>query len=301
MQAQAPNAPYVGLWSRLEDFDHAQLTRALERRQVTRSTLFRVTVHLVSAANQPAFARLNHDQWRRDFVREGLPLDEMIERVERLAASGTVTYGELEAALPELGERPFRLRCLTPLVHVPPSGTWRRPRIQLTTASRWLGTEPPDAGEAARILVRSYLAAFGPATRADMLRFTGLRVATIDPALEALGGDLRRFEDGQGRELLDLPRAPRPAPDIPAPVRFLPKWDALLLSHDDRTRVLPEEYRSTVIRGGDVLETFLVDGMVAGSWRLVDRKIQLEPFAPLPSVVRRELEDEGRRLAGFLA
>ena len=301
MQAQAPNAPYIGLWSRLENFDQAQLTRALERRQVTRSTLFRATVHLVSAANQPAFARLTHDQWREDFVREGLPLDDMIERVERLAENGTFTYRELEGVMPELGERRFRVRCLTPLVHVPPSGTWRSPRIKLTTAQRWLGIKAPDAAGAAKTLVRSYLAAFGPATRADLLRFSGLRVGTIDLALEALDTDLRRFEDEEGRELLDLPRAPRPAPDTPAPVRFLPKWDALLLSHADRTRVLPDEYRSRVIKGGDVLETFLVDGLVAGSWRLTNGKIQLEPFAPLPRSVRRQLDDEGRRLAAFVA
>lgn len=301
MQAQAPNAPYIGLWSRLENFDQAKLTRALEQREVTRSTLFRATVHLVAASNQPAFARLTHDQWREDFMREGLPLDEMIERVERLAEQGTFTYGELEAAMPELGERRFRVRCLTPLVHVPPSGTWRKPRIKLTTATRWLGIEAPDAALAARTVVRSYLAAFGPAMRADVLRFSGLRVGAIDPALEALGKDLRLFQDEQGRELLDLPRAPRPAPDTPAPVRFLPKFDALLLSHADRTRVLPEEYRSTVIRGGDVLETFLVDGLVAGSWRLEDGKVKLEPFAPVPFAIRRELDDEGRRLAAFVA
>jgi hypothetical protein len=301
MQAQAPNAAYIGLWSRLANFEHAQLTRALERRQVTRSTLFRMTVHLVSAKNQPAFARLTHDQWREDFTREGLPLDEMIERVERLGEQGTFTYADLEAAMPELAERTFRVRCLTQLVHVPPSGTWRSPRIKLTTARSWLGIEGPDSAEAAKTLVRSYLTGFGPATRADLLRFSGLRVGTIDPALEALRADLRRFEDEEGRELLDLPRVPRPAPDTPAPVRFLPKWDALLLSHDDRTRVLPEEYRSTVIKGGDVLETFLVDGLVAGSWRFVNGTIELEPFAPLPRAVRRELDDEGRRLAGFLA
>jgi hypothetical protein len=300
MQAQAPNAPYVGLWSRLESFDRAQLTQALERRQVTRSTLFRATVHLVSAANQPAFARLTHDQWREDFVREGLPLDEMIERVERLAENGTFSYGELEAAMPELGERRFRVRCLTPLVHVPPSGTWRSPRIKLTTARRWLGIEAPDAAEAAKALINSYLEAFGPAARADVLRFSGLRVGAIDPALEALDGDLRRFEDEQGRELLDLQRAPRPSADTPVPVRFLPKWDALLLSHDDRTRVLPEEYRSTVIKGGDVLETFLVDGFVAGSWRFRNGEVEIEPFSPLPRSVRRDLDDEALSLARFL-
>ena len=301
MQAQAPNAPYIGLWSRLEGFSRESLTRALERRQVTRSTLFRTTVHLVSGANHPAFARVNHDQWREDFLREGISVDELIDRVERLAANGTFAYADLESALPELGERRFRARCLTPLVHVPPSGTWRRPRIALTTAKRWLGGRMPAAGAAARTLVRSYLAAFGPATRADLLQFSGLRVGAVDPALEALRHELRRFEDERGRELLDLPRAPLPAVETPAPVRFLPKWDALLLSHADRTRVLPDEYRTTVINGGDVQETFLVDGAVAGSWRLRDGKVETAPFAPLPPAARREVEGEASRLAAFLA
>jgi hypothetical protein len=301
MQAQAPNAPYVGLWSRLDTFEKNRLTRALERRLVTRSTLFRMTVHLVSAANQPAFARLTHDEWREEFLREGLPLDELVERVERLARGGLFTYGDLKAAIPELRERPFRVRCVTPLVHVPPSGTWRRPRIKLTTARHWLRSAKPKPPDAAKILIRSYLRAFGPASRADLLRFSGLRARTLDPALAALDPELRHLEDDYGPPLLDVPRAPLPDPDTPAPIRFLPKWDALLLSHDDRTRVLPADYRSTVIRGGDVLQTFLVDGFVAGAWRVEDGKIALEPFAPLPRTARRELDDEARRLAAFLA
>jgi hypothetical protein len=301
LQAQSPNAPYIALWSRLEAFEKDRLTRALERRFVTRSTLFRMTVHLVSAANQPAFARLTHDEWHKDFLREGLPLDELVARVERLARDGTFSYADLEAALPELGKRPFLVRCVTPLVHIPPSGTWRRPRIKLTTARRWLGSPTPEPVEAAKVLIRSYLRAFGPASRADLLRFSGLRVSTLDPALAALDAELRHVEDERGRTLLDVRGAPLPAPDTPAPVRFLPKWDALLLSHDDRTRVLPDEYRSTVIRGGDVRETFLVDGMVAGTWRSEDGTVALKPFAPLARTVRRELDDEARRLAAFLA
>jgi uncharacterized protein YcaQ len=301
MQAQDPKMPYIGLWSRLEGFRKERLTRAYERRQLTRSTLFRVTVHLVSAADQPAFARVVHDQWRADLLRERLPLDEMIERVERLAESGPFTYAELEAALPELGTRPFRVRCVTPLVHVPPSGTWGTTRVRLTTADRWLDRPAPPRREAASILVRRYLQAFGPATRADLLRFSGLRVSSVDPALEALEPELVRFEADDTRELLDLRRAPRPGPGTAAPVRFLPQWDALLLSHADRSRVLPSEYREAVIAGGWVHPTFLVGGVVAGIWKPREARVELEPFSPLPLRLRREVEDEARRLEAFLA
>jgi hypothetical protein len=301
MQAQAPNSPYVGLWTRLEGFDRAKLTRALAQRRVTRSTLFRITVHLVSAADQPAFARLNHTQWREDFLREGLPYDDLVARVEELAQNETFTYADLEAAMPELGERRHRVRCFVPLVHVPPSGTWGKPRIRLTTAERWLEPSIPSSEAAAKHLVRSYLRAFGPATRADLQLFSHLRAATIDAALESLEGELRRFEDEEGRTLLDAPRAPLPPADAPAPVRFLPKWDALLLSHKDRSRALPPEYQREVINGGDVKETFLVDGFVAGTWRHRKGKIELEPFEPLPARARRDLEAEGRRLAAFLS
>jgi hypothetical protein len=300
MQAQWPPAPYVGLWSRLEGFRHEQLTRALERKRVTRSTLFRMTVHLVSAKNQPAFARLVHDQWRKDFEREGLPLGELEERIERLADDGLFTYADLNAVLPELEPRGFRVRCLTPLVHVPPSGTWGRPRIKLTTAERWLGVRMPPADEAAEHVIRSYLRAFGPATRADLLQFSGMRVAALDPALEALRPSLLSLEAEGGRELLDLPRAPRPDPSTRAPVRFLPPFDALVLSHRDRTRVLPEDYRRRVIRGGDVRPTFLVDGLVAGEWRREANRVKVEPYAPLPARARREVDGEARRLAAFL-
>jgi hypothetical protein len=254
----------------------------------------------VAARLQPSFAAVTHAQWHKELLREGVPLDELVERVERLAEDGTFTYKDLEAAAPELAPRPFRVRSLTPLVHVPPSGTWDQLRIRLTTASRWLGAAEPPFEEAAKTLVRSYLRAFGPASRADLLRFSGLRVTAVDPALEALEPELRRFEDESGRVLLDVPRAPLPEPQTPAPVRFLPKWDALLLSHDDRSRVMTAEHQRLVIDGGDVDATFLVDGFVAGRWRYERGKVELEPFDPLPRRGRRELEDEAKRLAGFL-
>jgi winged helix DNA-binding protein len=301
MQAQWPPAPYIGLWTRLESFRLEQLTAALELKRVTRSTLFRMTVHLVSAKDQPAFARLVHDQWRSDFDAEGLAVEELQARIERLAADGLFTYADLNAVLPELEPRGFRVRCLTPLVHVPPSGTWGKVRIRLTTADRWLGAPKPSAEEAAERLIRSYLRAFGPASRADLLQFSGLRVAALDPTLDRLRPSLTRREAEDGRELLDLPRAPRPDPKVPAPVRFLPPFDAILLSHRDRTRVLPEEYRSRVIRGGDVRPTFLVDGLVAGEWQREGERVKVEPYAPLPASVRREVDGEARRLAAFLA
>jgi hypothetical protein len=193
------------------------------------------------------------------------------------------------------------VRCLTPLVHVPPSGTWGHPRVRLTTANRWLDGPAPSQAEAGALFVRRYLGAFGPATRQDLLKFSGLRVADIKPGLEALEGRLQWFQDDQGRELIDLPRAPRPDASTPAPVRLLPRWDALLLSHADRSRVLPSDYQAAVIIGGWVHPTFLVDGVVAGTWRHENGRVKLEPFAPLPRTVRREAEDEAARLAAFLA
>jgi hypothetical protein len=301
LQAQSAREAYIGLWSRLAGFRKEQLTRALERRRVVRATLFRVTIHFVSATNHAAFALLNHRRWREDLLREGIPVDDLVERVEHLAESGTFTYADIGALAPELGEQQFRVRCLTPLVHVPPSGTWGHSEVRMTTAQRWLDLPSPSQPEASALLVRRYLGAFGPATPRDLLAFSGLRSADVARGLELLDGQLRRFADEEGRELFDLPRAPRPAADTAAPVRFLPRWDALLLSHADRTRVLPSAYRPTVVKGGWVHPTFLVDGVVAGLWKQKGLRIELEPFAPLPRRARRELEDEARRLEAFLA
>lgn len=294
VQAQSIPDAYLGLWARLAGFRRSKLTRALEQGRVIRATLFRTTLHYVSATNHAAFAALVHRRWREELLRNDVPVDELAARIERLADDGPFTYAEASEVAPELGARPFLVRCIRPLVHVPPAGTWGHTRVRLAPA-KLPAVEP---AEAAALLVRRYLGAFGPASRQDLLAFSGLRVRDVDAGLE---GRLRRFEDEQGRELFDLPRAPRPAADTPAPVRFLPRWDALLLSHADRTRVLPEEYRSTVITGGWVHATFLVDGLVAGTWRQEKGKVKTDPFAPLPRSARRELENEARRLEAFHA
>ena len=302
MQAQDVRGPYIGLWSRLDGFRREQLTRAYERRRVVRGTLFRVTMQLVAAADHAAFAMRMQSRWADEFRNWKLPADELAKRIHALAEKGPFTFAEANAAVPELPERyRWRVRCLTPLVHVPPAGTWGTVRVRAITAERWLGGDRPDERESAAQLVRRYLGAFGPATREDLLRFAGLRVKDVQAGFEELEGRLLRFDSEDGRVLYDLRRAPRPAADTPAPVRFLPMWDHLILGYDDRTRTLPREYKPAVIqKNGDVLQTFLVDGVVAGLWRLETEKVKVEPFAPLPRTVRRELDDEARRLAAFL-
>ena len=169
---------------------------------------------------------------------------------------------------------------------------------------RFVAIEEPEAHdplEARAEILRRYLAAFGPASRRDMVKWTMMHVPDIQRALDVLE-PLRRFRDEHGRELLDVPRTTLPDPETPAPVRFLPKWDNVLLAFADRTRVLPEPYRRTVIgTNGDVAQTFLVDGFVAGMWRFENGRVMLEPFATLAPSVRREVEDEAERLAAFLA
>jgi hypothetical protein len=158
-----------------------------------------------------------------------------------------------------------------------------------------------DPTEARAEILRRYLAAFGPASRRDIGTWSMMHVPEIMRALERLE-PLRRFRDEHGRELLDVPRAPLPEAETPAPVRFLPKWDNVLLAFADRTRVLPEQYRKTVIAmNGDVAQTFLVDGFVAGMWSVKDGRVALELFAPLSRSTQRELREEAGRLEAFLA
>ncbi len=154
------------------------------------------------------------------------------------------------------------------LVRVPPSGTWERRRADLyALAEDWVGPVDSKPAEGAEHLVRRYLQGFGPARATEIADWAGVNVKTIRPALERLS--LRRFQDEQGKELVDLPRAPLPDPDTPAPVRFLPVWDATLLVHARRTQILPEEYRPRVfnVKTPQSVNAFLVDGQVAGTWR----------------------------------
>ena len=190
----------------------------------------------------------------------------------------------------------------TPLVRVPPSGTWEQRRADLyATADAWIGpsTSTPAAGAAH--LVRRYLAAFGPASAKDVQSFTGLAATTVREAIEGI--PIRRFRTEDGGELLDVPRAPLPDPATPAPVRFLPTWDATLLVHARRTQILPERFRSEIfdVKTPHSVPTFLVHGHVAGTWRFEGGRVTTTAFEPLPRAVRRELAEEAARLAAFHA
>jgi hypothetical protein len=296
----APNA-YIRLWSCLEGFRRDDLTRALERRTVVQATLMRATIHVVSKRDFWPLAvavRAAHRGWLLR-VRKPRPdereLERTAERIRELMTSGPLRYEELD----ELTER--RWHDAGPwleLVRVPPSGTWEQRRAHLfQTAERWLGPERIEADDALDHLVRRYLAAFGPAPRTDIASWAGMKTGDVAPALERL--TLRRFRDEAGKELLDLPRAPLPDPETPAPARFLPTWDAALLVHARRTGILPERYRPLIFnsRIPPSVPTFLVDGAVAGTWRFDDGRIELEPFEKLDRAVLRELREEGERLA----
>jgi hypothetical protein len=307
MQAQWPPSPYVGLWSRVAGFRRESLEQAVLRGRVVKPTVMRGTLHLLTARDYPIFfAALQamptwYDETHLAHAREAM------QGVRALAEGGQLTLKEaLEQLEREHGHvatearRIFHaLRRHAHLLHVPESALWASRPV----AAYYAHPEPtPVETLAARAeVVRRYLAAFGPSTRADIADWSGLRVTDFLPALELLE-PLRRFRDENGRELLDLPRAPLPPAGTPAPVRFLPKWDNTLLAHADRRRVLPDELRKAVIaKNGDVAQTFLVDGVVAGSWSADGKgKVALTPFAPLPRTARRAVDEEAARLQAWL-
>ena len=308
IQAQYAPSMYIGLWSRLEGFERAALTRALERRSVIQATLMRSTIHLVSARDYWPLALAvrapRREHWLR--VAPDAPRDaEMTALARRLHAAldgGAMRRTEVEALIGKRATQAINL--WLEIVRAPPSGTWERRRADLyAAAADWLGPPPDEAGEAAgrELLVRRYLAAFGPAARGDVAAWAGVPIGAIASALERVR--LRRFASEDGEELVDLPRAPLPPADTPAPVRFLPTWDATLLVHARRAGILPEEHRPRIFntKTPQSVPTFLVDGAVAGTWRYDSGKVDLEPFGRLDRATTRALRDEAARLAAFHA
>jgi hypothetical protein len=306
LQAQYAPSMYIGLWSRLHGFERATLTRALERRSVVQGTLLRSTIHLVSARDYWPWAEAIRTSRREHWLRVApdAPRDaEMTALARRLRAAldgGTLPRTEVEALIGKRATQAINL--WLNIVRAPPSGTWERRRADLYAAAEdWLGPPPDDANEVGgrELLVRRYLAAFGPATRAAAASWAGLKPAELEPAFAAIA--LRRFESEDGDELLDLPRAPLPPADTPAPVRFLPTWDATLLAHARRTQILPEEHRPRIFntKTPQSVPTFLVDGAVAGTWRYDGGTVELEPFGRLDRAATRALREEAARLAAF--
>jgi winged helix DNA-binding protein len=308
IQAQYAPSMYIGLWSRLADFERDSLTRALERRSVIQATLMRSTIHLVSAGDYWPFAAATREarweSWQRGHMRSGpapAAVRAAARRVDRMLADGPRTRAELVAGIDSalFGGAGTRLN----LVRVPPSGTWERRRADLYgRAEDWLGPAPPiSEDEAVDLLIRRYLRAFGPASVADVASWAGMQIAPVKAALERI--DLRQFRDEKGGLLLDLPRAPLPAADTAAPVRFLPTWDATLLVNCRRTQILPEEHRPKIfhIKKPQSENTFLVDGAVAGVWKQDGDRVRPHPFGRLRRSDRDELEAEAERLADYIA
>jgi hypothetical protein len=290
------------MWTRLDGFARDDLHAALRARTLVRATMMRATLHLVTAADFAAFRPLLHPLLAGAARRfPEIDFDAVAAVAERLLAEGPHTFNELRPRLenefPGAYDRAlgYAVRMLVPLIMVPTEDQWSFPR---ESAFALPGIEPaaePDLGT----FVERYLAAFGPATAADMQTWSGL--TGLKSVMNGMRDRLEVLVDEHGKELFDLPEAPRPEGDMPAPVRFLPDFDNLMLGHADRTRVLPEEYRGQVVtKNLRVRATYLVDGFVAGTWQIKrtggKAKLLITPFTPVSPEV---LEEEGMALLAF--
>jgi Winged helix DNA-binding domain len=317
MQAQAPFPPYTGLWTRLTGFQPTELADALLNRQVVRIVLMRGTVHLVSAADacflrpliQPLLDRDLRTNTQYARLLTDLDLPKIADTARRVLAERPHTAKELGTALTEHwpDRDPAALahaaRGLLPLVQVPPRAVWGRSgQTAYHTAEHWLDRELDKSPDPKRMITR-YLTAFGPATIADMQTWAGL--TRLREVAETL--DLRTFRTDDGRELYDLPDAPRPDADTPAPVRYVPEFDNILLSYADRTRIMSEEHRKRLfgVKNGVFPGTFLVDGHVRGSWRITKQRksavLTLTPWARTTKKDQTALTKEGLRMLDFAA
>jgi hypothetical protein len=317
MQAQVPVDPYVGLWSRLEGFEPDELSRLISEREAVRLPLLRTTLHLVTARDSLSMRPLLQPVLERGF-RSGSPFWRQLSGIDldALLAAGRELIEErprTTAALARLlHERwsdfdptslSYAIRYLVPLVQVPPRGLWGGGgQATWATLEAWLG-RPLSADGSLDELVLRYLASFGPASVTDVRTWSWL--TEVREVMERLRPRLRVFSDERGRELFDLPDAPRPEPATPAPVRFLPQYDNFVLSHDDRSRVIRDEHRRPLL--ADTNATFgpvLVDGFVAATWKIIReggaRSMRIQPLEPLAKRDASAVTDEGARLLAFL-
>lgn len=313
MQAQVPTDPYIGLWSRLEGFEPGELAGLLENRHAVRAvTMMRTTIHLVTARDclairpllQPVVERaFRHGPFSKALA--GLDIDEVVAAGRALLTERPRTIADVGKVLRErwpdrdadsLG---YAVRYLVPAVQTPPRGIWGKGgRPILATAESWLG-RPLEVDPSVDELVLRYLATFGPASASDVQTWswmTGMR-----EVLERLRPRLRTFRDERGRELFDLPDAPLPDPETPAPVRFLPEFDNVYLSHDDRSRIVDRKYLDQVLMHGFLL----VDGFIRGVWKIDRRRdaatLVIGLWEALPAQDRMEVEEEAVRLLEFAA
>jgi hypothetical protein len=316
LQAQAPNPPYIGLWTRLLDFRCDQLAQLIRDRQIVRVALMRGTIHLVTARDCLALRPLVQPVLDRAIYANGSLISELrhvdigtlVADARTLLEERPLTNGQLSTALKaswpshDPSALTHAVRCLAPLVQVPPRGIWgAKGQAMHTTAEHWLG-KAIDTNVSLDHLVLRYLGGFGPASVMDIQTWCGL--TGLDEIVDRLRPALRTFRDESGRELFDLPDAPRPDPARQAGVRFLPEFDNVLLSYADRRRIISDEDRKRIYTvNGLVPGTVLVDGFVHGKWK-IDRgdgaaKLVVEPFRKLSKKDSAAIVEEGLRLISF--
>ena len=313
MQAQLPNAPYVALWSRLEGFEPAELSELVADRRAVRMSLMRATIHLVTADDALALRPVMQPALERDVYPNstygrhrlaGLDMEAVLTAARELVADRPLTNAQLRDALAarwpdrDAAALAYAVRGLLPMVHVPPRGIWHRSGpIALTTVEAWLGRPLAPLPDPDGVILR-YLGAFGPSTVADAqawARLTGLR-----EVLDRLRPRLAVFRDEDGRELFDLPDAPRPDPETPAPPRFLPEYDNVLLAHADRTRFVEDDVRRRIQAEGLAVGSLLVDGTAGGTWTTArqdgSQVITIRAIEPMRESEREEVAAEALRL-----
>jgi hypothetical protein len=316
LQSQAPNPPYIGLWTRLVDFRHEDLSSLIHDRTAVRIALMRSTIHLVSAEDCLWLRQVLRPVIERDFssgygkLLIGLDVAGVAAAGRALVEEQPRTFKEIGALLQERWpDRDVQVlsqavRSYVPLVQVPPRGLWGQSGQAIhTSAETWLGRPLDQNIDPAKLFTR-YLAAFGPATVRDAQAWSGL--TGLQAVAERIRPELIAFRDEQGRELFDLPDAPRPDQETPVPIRFLPEWDNILLSHADRTRIIADEHRPKVFTvNGIIRGTVLIDGFVGATWKIARARgtatLVVELFSPSSTAVRNEIAGEGERLLAFAA
>jgi len=315
MQAQEPRPPFIGLWSRIRDFRREELLSLVRDRKVVRATAMRGTLHLLTTEQYtelrgPIGPMLGDVLSILGQRAKNLNLAALVETAQGFVGQKPMTFTEIRAALADAfpdveDERAmgFVVRMLLPLVIVPEEAPWGfRADPRFIEASTWLGQAVGTGGDL-RQLVRRYLRAFGPATVVDAQAWSGVK--GLRPVFEEMRSELIVLRDERKRELFDLPDAPRPPEDTPAPIRFIADYDNLILSHNDRTRIIADEHRPKVVsRNLRVAATFLVDGFVAGTWKTSTKKdvaaLDIQPFVALSHETQVALEEEGDGLLRFL-
>lgn len=313
-QSQIPNPPYIGLWTRIKNFVRHDLTTHIQNRHIVRCAMFRSTLHLISKDDHHRFHRVIEPalvKGLRSFHGrniEGMDIAPVVDFARPYIEESPRSMGEIGAHLGQIepNREPealnYTIRTYLPLVQVPPAGTWGAgSKATYITARQWLGEgESADVGA----LFLRYLAGYGPASVMDFQTWTGM--TKLGEVIASLKSQLRVFIDENGVELYDLPDMPLPDDDMPLPVKFIPEYDNLLIGHADRTRILPEAHRKQVfLSAGRVLSTILVDGFVAGVWKIETKKrdatLNISPFIALSNAQKSDLIAEGEQLTRFVA